>query len=192
MKKRPGRPGSIAYLVAPGTYHFLHMASAQAAFPTAETFICPGAERKCPGLAFDWLLAIPRRRLAWPARSGSGARAAVGSGKKIISWDTRTLLLVDLVENFTDRTPGRQLGTETLVEGCVPYVEQPEASAGVSVGMARQAGGAGNRCVIFCSGAFERVIVAHGDLIEADAQQRVERAWKVPLTDEQANREPIT
>jgi len=39
--------------------------------------------------------------------------------------------------------------------------------------------------------AFERVIVAHGDLIESDARQRVERAWKVPLTDEQANREPI-
>ena len=32
---------------------------------------------------------------------------------------------------------------------------------------------------------------ANGDLIESDARQRVERAWKVPLTDEQANREPI-
>ncbi len=48
--------GPTAYLVAPGTYHYLHMASAQAAFPAAETFICPGVERKCPELAFDRLL----------------------------------------------------------------------------------------------------------------------------------------
>jgi hypothetical protein len=38
---------------------------------------------------------------------------------------------------------------------------------------------------------FERVILAHGDLMETDARQRVEHAWKVPLTDERANRGPI-
>jgi hypothetical protein len=30
---------------------------------------------------------------------------------------------------------------------------------------------------------FDRVILSHGDLIEFDARQRIEQAWKVPLTD---------
>ena len=30
---------------------------------------------------------------------------------------------------------------------------------------------------------FERVILAHGDLIEVDARQVVEKAWQKPLAD---------
>ena len=43
-------------IVAPGTYHYFHVAAWQAAFPEATTWICPGVERKLPDLRFDWLL----------------------------------------------------------------------------------------------------------------------------------------
>jgi hypothetical protein len=48
--------GNVAYIVAPGSYHHLHITSAQAAFPRADTYICPGIERKRPEIDFDWFL----------------------------------------------------------------------------------------------------------------------------------------
>ena len=49
--------GKVAYIVAPGSYHYLYIVSAQQAFPDAQTYICPGIERKQPQLEFDGLLA---------------------------------------------------------------------------------------------------------------------------------------
>lgn len=48
--------GEVRYIVAPGSYHYLHVPSAQQAFPEAQTYICPGVERKMPDIRFDWLL----------------------------------------------------------------------------------------------------------------------------------------
>src|SRR5574338_212862 len=36
--------GPVAHIVAPSNFHHLHVASAQAAFPGAKTWICPGVE----------------------------------------------------------------------------------------------------------------------------------------------------
>ena len=56
MRPMLGEIGEVAYIVAPGTFHHMHVASAQAAFPEAKTFICPGLESKRPSMRFDFLL----------------------------------------------------------------------------------------------------------------------------------------
>jgi hypothetical protein len=67
--------GPVSAIVAPGTFHTLHIGSAQAAFPGAATFICPGIEDKCAGIKFDDVLGdAPAGALARPTRSGAGAR----------------------------------------------------------------------------------------------------------------------
>ncbi|RMF36665.1 MAG: hypothetical protein D6754_11010 [Alphaproteobacteria bacterium] len=43
--------GPVGWLVAPGTFHCLHVASAQTAFPEAQTLICPGGGEKGPEAA---------------------------------------------------------------------------------------------------------------------------------------------
>ena len=48
--------GPVKHIVAPGSYHYFHVTSWQNAYPEATTWICPGVERKCPGLDFDWFL----------------------------------------------------------------------------------------------------------------------------------------
>ena len=48
--------GPVAHIVAPGSYHYFHVAGWQDAYPEATTWICPGVERKCPDLDFDWFL----------------------------------------------------------------------------------------------------------------------------------------
>lgn len=56
-KKAISALGDVAYIVAPGSYHHLYIPSAQVAFPQAETYICPGIERKRSEINFDWFLA---------------------------------------------------------------------------------------------------------------------------------------
>ncbi|MFA9410743.1 MAG: DUF4336 domain-containing protein, partial [Deltaproteobacteria bacterium] len=48
--------GPVAHLIAPGSYHYFHVAAWQDAFPEAMVWICPGVERKQPDLEFDWFL----------------------------------------------------------------------------------------------------------------------------------------
>jgi len=45
--------GQVAFIVAPGSYHYFYVTSCQKVFPDVQTFICPGIERKCPDLNFD-------------------------------------------------------------------------------------------------------------------------------------------
>ena len=104
-KKAIERIGEVEFIVAPGSYHYLYIESAQMAFPNAETFICPGIERKKPELKFDWFLSDkPDKR--WE----NDFDQVLIRGNKLI-WEvafhhkqTRTLILVDLIENMTDNT----------------------------------------------------------------------------------------
>ncbi len=38
--------GNVAFIIAPGNFHYLYVSSAQDAFPDAETLIYPGIETK--------------------------------------------------------------------------------------------------------------------------------------------------
>ncbi len=99
------RIGKVEFIVAPGSYHYSYVASAQKAFPDSETFICPGIERKIPEIEFDWLLGDrPDKR--WENEfdqvlvRGNRLICEVAFYHKV----THTLILVDLIENFTDET----------------------------------------------------------------------------------------
>jgi hypothetical protein len=54
--------GTVAHIVVPGNFHHLYAATAQAAFPSAKTWICPGVERKRPSLKYDASSATRRPR----------------------------------------------------------------------------------------------------------------------------------
>ncbi len=56
MKEQLDRVGEVAYIVAPGSYHYFHVVSAQDAYPLAKTMICPGVEQKAPDLQFSEFL----------------------------------------------------------------------------------------------------------------------------------------
>ena len=99
--------GPVKHIVAPGTYHYFHVAEWQAAFPEATTWICPGVERKLPGLRFDWLLG-DRSPQVWEDEIDQvlvrGTRFIVEIA--FFHRVSRTLVLTDLVENIGDGSPG--------------------------------------------------------------------------------------
>ena len=173
--------GEVACIVAPGTFHYLHVASAQAAFPEAETFLCPGIERKRPGMHFDWLLGD----IAPAAWAGQLDQVLVRGSRWI--WEvaffhrrTRTLILVDLIEKFTDATPHvdwkLKLWWKVVFHMWNTAKPAPEYQLGWTD---KKAARASLRRILQWD--FVRVITAHGDLIEADARQVVEQAWRTPL-----------
>lgn len=174
--------GTTAYLVAPGTLHHLHIASAQAAFPEAKTYICPGVERRSPELKFDRLLGDTapdgwREQLDQVLVRGSRWIREVAFFHR----DSRTLILVDLVENFTDRTPHANWALKLWWKYILDMWNNPKPAPEYQWGWRDKAAArASLRDILRWD--FERVILAHGDLIETDAKQRTENAWKAPLT----------
>jgi hypothetical protein len=173
--------GAVAIIVAPGTFHYLHVRSAQAAFPEAETFICPGLESKRPEMHFDWLLGD----IAPAAWAGRLDQVLVRGSRWIgevafFHRQTRTLILVDLIEKFSDATPNvdwiLKLWWKLVFQMWNKAKPAPEYQLGWSDKKAARA--SLHRILQW---DFERVIVAHGDLIEIDAREVVEKAWRKPL-----------
>jgi hypothetical protein len=96
--------GPLAHIVAPGSYHYFHVSKWQEAFPDATTWICPGVERKCPDLEFDWFLS-DHSPDAWAAELDQ----VLVRGNLFI-WEvaffdrsSKTLILTKLIENIGDQ-----------------------------------------------------------------------------------------
>ena len=139
MRPMLGEIGEVAYIVAPGTFHHMHVASAQAAFPEAKTFICPGLESKRPSMRFDFLLGDVA-----PAVWAGQFDQAVVRGNRWISEvaffhrTTKTLILVDLVENYGDASTEVDWLLKLWWRFGTPHVEHAEAGAGISTWLERQ------------------------------------------------------
>ena len=173
--------GMVAYIVAPGTFHHLYVPSAQATFPEAETFICPGIEQKRPGVHFDFQLEDTA-----PAGWAGQLEQVVVRGSRWIREvaffhrRTRTLILVDLIEKFTDATPDVDWKLKLWWKAVFHMWNTAKPAPEYQLGwIDKKAARTSLRRILQWN--FERVIVAHGDLIETDARHVVELAWQTPL-----------
>ncbi len=181
MKLALDELGEIAYIVAPGSYHYLHLPSAQANYALAETFVCPGVERKCPHLNFAALL----NDTAPDAWAGQRDQVLVRGSRWISEVAffhriTRTLILVDLVENFTDATPRVNWQLKLWCKLMFHMWAKPKPAPEYQLGwFDKNAARESLRRILAWD--FERIILAHGDLLELDSRSVVEKAWKEPL-----------
>lgn len=173
--------GKVEFIVAPGSYHHLHVASAQHAFPEAETFICPGIERKNPDIDFDWLLG-DRPDERWQA----DFEQVLVRGNKYI-WEvafyhktTKTLILVDLIENFTDETEDVNWSLELWFKAVFRMWDNPKPAPEYQMGWKDKKAAARSLKKIL-EWDFERIIISHGDLIEKNAKDVALKAWQRPL-----------
>jgi len=175
------RLGTVEFIVAPGSYHYLHVASAQQAFPEAETFICPGIERKNPEIEFDWLLGDrPDKR--WE----DDFEQVLVRGNRYI-WEvafyhksSRTLILVDLIENITDRTEDVSWSLELWWKIVFRMWGNPKPAPEYQLGW-KDKSAARKSLMKILEWDFERIIISHGDLIEENAKEVALHAWQRPL-----------
>ena len=169
--------GPVAHIVAPGNFHHMYVATAQAAFPRAKTWICPGIERRCPSLKYDGLLGDVA-----PADWVGEIDQALVHGTRImrevamLHRASRTLILVDLIENFTDATPH----TGGALKFWFKYVFRmwnkprpaPEYRMGWSDG---QAVAKSLRRILAWD--FQQIVLSHGNLIDRNAREVAAAAW---------------
>ena len=173
--------GDVVCIVAPGSYHHIHVSSAQAAFPDADTYICPGIERKRPEIDFDWFLGDQ------PAEPWTGTLDQVlVRGNKYI-WEvaffhrpSQTLLLVDLIENITDQTPNVNWLLKLWWKVVFHMWNHPKPAPEYQMGWKDKAAARKSLQKIL-DWDFEKIVLSHGDLIETDAKETALEAWKVPL-----------
>jgi hypothetical protein len=173
--------GEVAHIVAPGTYHYFYVASCQAQFPKAETYICPGLERKQPDIRFDWILA-DRPQPQWAGELDQVLVRGTRFISEVVLFDktSRTLLLVDLVENIGDDTPGTDWVLRFWWKVVMQMWNRPAPAPEYQLGWGRKdiVGAALARILEW---DFDRVVISHGDPIEADAKRVVRAAWEKPL-----------
>ena len=181
VKSKIDQLGKVDFIVAPGSYHYFYIESAQQAFPEAETFICPGIERKKPEIDFDWLLGNrPDKRWAHDFEQ------VLIRGNKFI-WEvafyhkiTHTLILVDLIENITDTTADVSWILKLWWKLVFRMWNRPKPAPEYQLGWNDKKAAAKSLQRIL-NWDFERIIIAHGDLIEANAKEIALQAWQHPL-----------
>lgn len=169
--------GRVAAIIAPGNLHWLHVPSCQQAFPDAVTYICPGVEKRAKKLSYDFVLGDEAPPL-WADDLSQVALHGTRVMREVVFLHraSRTLILVDLVENFTSATPSTNVLLRVLFRALGMWnrpAPAPEYRFGwgdkkrVREGMER-----------ILAWDFDRVILSHGDLITHDARQTVARAWR--------------
>ncbi|KUJ75205.1 hypothetical protein AVO42_07595 [Thiomicrospira sp. XS5] len=174
--------GSVKYIVAPGSYHHLFVTDFQAKYPQAETFLCPGLERKRPDIPFDWILGNkPDPRWA------NEIDQVVVSGTKYM-WEvvffhkpSKTLILVDLLENIGD---DYRHHTNWVLRFWWKFVfgmwNKPKPAPEYQIGW-------GNKKIVqtalnkILDWQAERAIIAHGETIEEGVNEVLSEAWKKVL-----------
>jgi len=176
MRARIEAIGRVAVIVAPGDYHHLHVAACQRAFPDAETWICPGVERKQPALRYDGLLEDTPPPCLAADFTLAGVFGRFMCEVAMLHRPSHTLLLVDLIENFTDTTPGinwmlkawwKLFGMWNVPGPAPEYRFGWRESAAARAALEK-----------IVAWDFERIVIAHGDLIEHDAKAVAQRAWR--------------
>ncbi len=169
--------GAPAFILAPGNFHHLHVPSCQAAFPGAETWICPGIEKKRPDLCYDGVLG-DTPEAGWQA----DFEQVVVRGSRIM-WEVAffhrpsgTLLLVDLVENMGDATPGTNWVLRFFWKGIFRMWNTPKPAPEYQLGWKDKAAARVSLRRIL-SWDFQRVVMAHGEPITENARESLEQAW---------------
>ncbi len=182
MKRQLDELGAVSCIVAPGTYHYFYVTSAQQAYPDAQTWICPGIERKCPEIEFDWLLGNDS-----DTRWVEDLDQVLVRGTRYI-WETvffhrasKTLIVTDLIEYIGDATPNANGMLKFWWKAVFHMWNKPRAAPEYRMGWKNK------KLVKEClqkvlAWDFERIILAHGDNIDTHAREMAREAWKTPLS----------
>lgn len=162
--------GPVAHIVAPGNFHHMYVATAQTAFPSAKTWLCPGTESKCPALKYDGLLGDVA-----PADWAGEIDQVLVQGARFMREvamfhrASHTLILVDLIENFTDATPHIGGALKFWFKYMLRMWNNPRPAPEYRLGWSdrREAAKSLRRILAW---EFQRIVLSHGDLIDHNAR----------------------
>lgn len=171
--------GTVIALVAPSNCHHLFFANAQQAFPRARSYGTVEVQRKRKDLRFDELIG------ATPPSCWSGQMEQVFVGNRLmrevefLHRASRTLIAVDLVENFSDRTTGTNGVLRAMLKALAMWGRPCAAPELRWFTFDRE--GARRAIEQVLAWDFDRVVLAHGDLLDHSAHDAIRAAWRWAL-----------
>lgn len=172
--------GPVTFIVAPGSFHYMYVAKAQARFPAALTYICPGVERKVPGLRFDGILGS-----CAPNDWSDTIDQVLIRGSRFM-WEvamlhkpSKTLLLVDAIEFFTDQTANVNWPVKAWFK-LFDMWNKPKLAPEYRIGWKDKVAARSSLEEIL-EWDFDKIVISHGDNITENAKELARRAWTPPL-----------
>ena len=168
--------GEVRAIIAPSTFHHFFVASAQRAFPAARTYAIDGLVAKRKDLRFDEVLG-DKPPLLWAEQMD---QVIVGNRimREIVFLHraSRTLIAVDLVENFRDETPG----TNAMLRGWMRLFgmwgrARPAPELRLFTRDRKAARLALERLLAW---DFDRAVIAHGELLDREPKEAIREAWR--------------
>jgi hypothetical protein len=175
LREEVARLGEVRAILAPSTCHHLFVADAQRAFPRVPTFAVDGLQAKRRDLVLQ-----PLPDALWAADID---RVTVGNRVMrevvLLHRATRTLIVVDLVENFHDETPGLDRVMRMWLKLLGLWNRQRPAPE--LRWLTRDRTAARRALETILAWDFDRMVIAHGELIEGGAKDAIREAWRFVL-----------
>lgn len=156
--------GPVSTVIAPNAFHHLHVPAAARRYPEARLLAAPGVASKQPSLQFEPLApeTIPALRDVLAARLIEGAPKM--SEVALFHAPSRTLLVADLVFNIVS-PPNFATG---LLLACTGTKGKLAQSRALSWLIRDRAATQSSTAALF-TWPFERVVMAHGEVLNHDA-----------------------
>lgn len=165
--------GEVRYIVAPNRTHHLYVGDYFTAYPGARTFASPALAKKRADLPFHEILgdAAPS---AWVGQIDQCLFEPVLSEVVFFHRNSRTLLLTDLVSNI-QHCPNLRGRVLLRADGAFRRFALPRAiKLPIALAYRKRARAAITR--IF-GWDFDRVVMAHGEVVEHGGQAALRRAY---------------
>lgn len=165
--------GEVRAIVAPNKFHHLYAGEWRAAYPNAKLYAAPGLPEKRKDLKFDGLLA-DEPRIEWRGDLEQRIIRGMPMANEVAFFhpSTRTLILTDLVFNVPRGRSwglpglslllgvGGRLGPSRLGRWLIRDQQAARASLGAILRW-----------------DFDRLILAHGDVVETDGRRKLRDAF---------------
>ncbi|HYA35489.1 MAG TPA: DUF4336 domain-containing protein [Candidatus Binataceae bacterium] len=167
--------GAIRFIIAPNRFHHLYAGQWRAAYPDARMFAAPGLDTKRKDLKFDSVLnddGPPE----WRDQIDQLVFRAFAPLNEVVFCDraSATLIFTDLMFNIT-RSESVVARALLRLDGAFAEPAVPRSFRALIRWRRYAARQALERIM---SWNFDRLIVAHGDIVETGAKQAVENAWR--------------
>jgi len=165
--------GRVSFAVAPNRVHHLHAGEVATAYPGTRLWVAPGLERKRPDLRFEAVLgddapAEWRDELAQVFFRGRPYENEVVFFHRA----SRTLVMCDLAFNFGPRSPAP---TRILMKLLRSYGRFGPSTLDPLLIRDRRAARESLERILAWD--FDRVIVAHGDVLESGGRELLRRGY---------------
>ena len=166
--------GTVRFVVAPNRFHHLYAGNALRTYPEARLWVAPGVERKRPNLPFVGVLADEA-----PPEWKDEVRQVFFRGRPFenevafLHRPSRTLVLCDLAFNFGPHAPAATRLVMRLVGGYGRF-----GPSRLDPLLIRDGPAARRSLQQILSWDFDRVVVAHGDVLESGGSTALRAGYK--------------